>query len=102
MKTVFATLILAIAITPGAGATRPVRAAAGLPAKRLLQRLPAERVVPHRRVVTFDQLLENCEGADASSAPSRRCTARPRLPQHAARNGARRTAAGPCEVSRRD
>src|SRR6266404_4659042 len=66
---------------PGAGATRPVRAAGGLPAKRLLQRLPAERVVPHRRVVTFVRLLENCEGADGSSAPSRRCTARPRLPQ---------------------
>src|SRR5215467_5503543 len=63
----------------GAGATRPVRAATGLSAKRLLQRLPAERVVPHRRVVKFDQLLGNCEGADAWSAPSQHCTGRRQL-----------------------
>src|SRR5260221_14214613 len=65
----------------GAGATGPVRAATGLPAKRLLQRLPAERAVPHRRVVTVNQLLANCEGADGASAPSLRCTPHPRLPQ---------------------
>jgi len=90
MKTVFATLILAIAIASPALAQR----AAGLPAKRLLQRLPAERVVPHRRVVTFNQLLENCEGADGSSAPSQRCTGPPAIvttcrPQRRASNRSR-------------
>jgi curli biogenesis system outer membrane secretion channel CsgG len=70
MKTLFATLILAMAIaSPGAGATRPVRAATGPSAKRLLQRLPAERMVPHRRVVKFDQRLGNCEGADGIGRP---------------------------------
>src|SRR5215469_8976519 len=64
---------------PRAGATRPIRAATGLPSKRLLQRLPAERVVPHRRVVKFEQLLGNCEGADASSAPSQHYTGRRQL-----------------------
>src|SRR6516225_10902373 len=52
-----------------AGATRSVRAAAELPAKRLLQRLPAERVVPHRQVVKFDQRPENIEWADGIDRP---------------------------------
>src|SRR5262245_1658967 len=53
----------------GVGAARSLQGAAGLPAERHVQRLSAERMVPHRRVVKFDRLLERFGGADTWSAP---------------------------------